>query len=173
MVQGKKNRWLLLFLLMSVFTSYSQGDQRFEVDILIDWSRMIENRDQYDSGLNLTAVLTLDRHALLNPTFRLEIFPNLNFNRFGVGPDYRFDLGLTNMEFAVGAEVGIITRKRPGLESYGNWWTYGANGTMRIFPSECWSIVVLYNVLRRPDFQLHGAEPGFVESLFVGMGYLF
>lgn len=162
-------------LLMLSSIGYSQGGFKDYnlLSITIDGSRLIEDSKELDSGLDLAITLTMLRQFRVRPFAKFEVFPNLNYSKFAAGIEYAIQIE-DIVELALGVEVGMISRKKPGAWAGFGYPTYGFDGDIRIFAlSDKFPIIISWNEQWRTDMDIWDAEPKFVGSLFVGVGWSF
>lgn len=139
------------------------------VSLTVDPSRLIET--EYDKGIDLSITIIIDREMLIEPLVKFEVFPNINYYKMAIGGFYVVEVG--KLEFAGGLEIGLIHRKKPNLNSYGSWFSYGINFETRLFIFEKFPFIATYNIQRRTDFQMYGTQIKQIGSLYIGFGFLF
>lgn len=167
----------MIFLMLSSI-GYSQVWNNKNIDsnlltITLDGSRLIEDKSNTDSGLDVALTFVMLRQFKIRPLIKFEAFPNLEYYKTSLGVEYVIPIK-DIFELSAGVEVGMISRSTSEYEAYFGYTTYGFNGDIRLFePLKNFPIVISYNIQKRNDLDIWGADPKFIGSLFVGVGWSF
>lgn len=182
---------LVVFILIGLKAN-SQTAEYFKenrmISITIDGSRLIEDPENFDSGLDIVGTLVISRKTKIEPFMKFEVFPNIDFYKFGIGAGYKIPINKRNQdrlfEFVAGVEVGLIFRKdiphhdnfiSENSDSMSGWLTYGFNGEIRYFLFQRFPLILSHNYQRRTDWKIYGenADIKFVGSTYFGIGFVF
>lgn len=180
---------LSLVILFTSFVMTLQGQEDKMVTITADGSRLIEDKNEFDSGLDIVATLVLDKDTKFEKIIRFEAFPNINYYKFGIGGNYVMQINNKKrhrfIELVAGIEGGVIYRKnlpRTGSEgqiydrkSFSAFLTYAVNFEFRYYITDRIPLIISNNSQKRNDFKIYGenAETTFVNSNYIGIGFIF
>ena len=182
---------LVIFILIGLKVN-SQTKEWFDnnrmISVTIDGSRLFEDPENFDSGLDIVGTFVISRKTKIEPFMKFEVFPNIDFYKFGFGAGYKIPINKRNQdrlfEFVASVELGLIFRKNiPDHNNFVNensgsmsgWMTYAFNGEIRYFLFQRFPFILSHNYQRRTDWKIYGenAEIKFVGSTYFGIGYIF
>jgi len=154
-----------------IFFLFTQLSYAQLLTLAVDPSRLVENKKEFDSGLNAVATLTIDTEAFIEPFLRVEVFPSIDFIKTSIGGFYVIEYNY--FEFAVAPELSLIHRQKPNLDSWGSWLSYGLNFEVRYYITDKIPIILSNNNQRRTDFEMYNTKVKTVSSVYIGVGYKF
>ena len=159
-------KYLIIFLLFSQLL-FSQK----MVTLTIDPSRAVENKDNFDSGIDIELTLIIDTEVLIEPFIKIEYFSNIDFIKSAVGGSYT--MYVNKWHFAPSVELGLIHRKKPNLKSWNMFLSPALNFEIRYLITERIGLITNINNQYRTDFKMYGTTPKNVTSVKIGVGYIF
>lgn len=176
----KKNSMKIIYqqivsisMLLLVITVQSQNNL---VTVTIEGSRLVEQKNQLDSGLDIIATLYFDRDIKHEKFIRIEWFKNINFLKVGFGVQKKMNI-TPKFEMALGVEGSIIYIEKPTQWAWGSFLSYALNGDVKYRLGSKLHAIGSYNYQRRTDFNMYGNGSDkigeFVGTPSFGLGYSF
>lgn len=171
-----KNIRTRIFLVLLIFTMCIVKAQENILTITVDGSRLIDNKNKFDHGLDLITTLYFDRDTNYEKFIRLEWFKNINYIKLGIGIQKKIHV-TPKIDIATGVEGSLIYREKPSKWAWCSFLSYAINSDVKYNLGTDMYLIASYNYQRRTDFNMYGEgekeKVKFVGTSSFGLGYRF